>query len=177
MLSRFQEILDKYELGEEEHWNSVRARVEAFLECVLLFRDIAEKAVREEPFSRDDYLAISRITSYLNANLLLDSTYVEEEDENQLRMAIVADVATDALDGLVLYAATGTPRRIYVFVNDKWGGPRVTIGYTYSYYEFTRPLSEGRMTDEEWRELVYDETRQGELEKLAPLWTEDLFVR
>ena len=92
-------------------------------------------------------------------------------------MALVTDVATDALMGRVLHVATGTPRRLYVFVNDKWGGPRVTIGYTYSSYEFISSLSEGRVTDEEWRELVYDRARQDELEKLTPSWSKDLFVR
>ena len=180
-LSRFQEIIDKFGLGENEddenYWNGVRSRVDAFTEHVKLFRDIAEKEVKEEALSRDDYIAISRITSYLNANLLLDSSSVEDGDSDQLRMALVSDVATDALDMRVLHVATGTPRRLYVFVNDKWGGPRVAIGYTYSSYEFIRPLSEGRTTNEEWRELVYDRARQDELEKLAPGWSKDLFVR
>jgi hypothetical protein len=33
------------------------------------------------------------------------------------------------------------------------------------------------MTDEEWKALVYDETKQKELETLAPKWTEGLFTR
>jgi len=178
MASRLQEILEKFKLGEEDkHWNSFRSRIDAFLACVRIFQGIAEKEVRGEPLSRDDYLVISNITSYLNANLLLDSSFVEAEDSDKLRMAIVADVATDAFEGRVLHVATGTPRRLYVFVNDKWGGPRVTIGYTYSYYEFPRPLRDGRLTDEEWRKLVYDKTRQNELEKLAPDWSRRLFVR
>ncbi|MCL1941415.1 MAG: DUF3160 domain-containing protein, partial [Synergistaceae bacterium] len=89
---------------------------------------------------------------------------------------LVSDVATDAFGERVLHVSTGTPRRLYVFVNDKWGGPRVTIGYTYSFYEFPRSMSDGRMTDDEWKKLVYDNARQSELEKLAPQWSKELFV-
>ncbi|MCL1941524.1 MAG: DUF3160 domain-containing protein [Synergistaceae bacterium] len=180
-LSRFGELIDKFELGERKgdanYWNGIRPRVEAILEFVTLFRDIAEKEVREEPLSRDDYYAIWFFkTRYLNSNLLLDGI-AEEGNSDQLKMALVSDVATDAFDERVLHVATGTPRRLYVFVNDKWGGPRVTIGYTYSFYEFPRSMSDGRMTDEEWKKLVYDKARQSELEKLAPQWSKDLFVR
>ena len=181
-LSYLLEIVEKFGLGsgaegESEFGNSIQARIEALLSHTETFRDIAEKEVNGEPLSRDDYLAISLITSYLNANLLLDSGYVEEKDLDQLKMALVTDVATDGFMGRVLHVATGTPRRLYVFVNDKWGGARVTIGYTYSFYEFPRSLSDGRMTDEEWKGLVYDKARQEELEKLAPIWSESLFVR
>ena len=175
-LERLEEIIDKFGLKDDEGGWDNSARIESLLELVRLFGGIAGKAVREEALSQDDYMAISQITSYLNVNLL-DAYLENEDDSDQLRMAIVADVATDALTGRALYAATGTPRRLYVFVNDKWGGPRVTIGYTYSSYEFIRPLSEGRMTDEEWRELVYDKARQDELKKLEPDWSRDLFVR
>jgi hypothetical protein len=183
-LDRLRETVAKFSLGRrggdedeenyEEHYG-VRSRIEAFRECTALFRDIAEKEVKDEPLSLEDYLAISRITSYLNSNLLLDSSVVEEEDADRLKMALVSDAATDALAGRVLQVATGTPRRLYVYVDDKHSGPRVTVGYVYSFYEFERSLAEGRMTDEEWKALVYDKERQDELERLTPEWSRKLF--
>jgi hypothetical protein len=89
-------------------------------------------------------------------------------------MALIADVATNGWDKTALEAATGTPRKIYIFVNDKSGGARIARGFVYSYYEFERPLSEGRMTDEEWKKIVYDESRAKELEKFRPAWYGEL---
>ena len=178
-LDRLRELVAQYALGdkdEESSWHGVRAKVEAFREHVLLFRDIAEKEVKDQPLTADDYHAIAQITSYLNSNLLLDSNIVEDESDDSLKMALVTDVATDALAGRVLQVATGTPRRIYVFVDDKQSGPRVTVGYVYSYYEFERSLTEGRMTDEEWKKIVYDDGGQDLLETLMPEWCKELFV-
>jgi hypothetical protein len=178
-ISRFQKLVMKYKFFEkksdENAWNEVRVSVEAFLEHVTLFRDIAEKEVKEEPLNRDDYKAISQVTSYLNAYMLHDADIFIKEDNELMKIACVSDIATDTLEWRVLYTATGTPRRLYVFVNDKWGGPRVTIGYTYSTYEFERPLAEGRVMDEDWRKLVYDKAWQDELAKLTPQWCKDLF--
>ena len=89
-------------------------------------------------------------------------------------MALAADVATDYADNRVLCAATGAPRRIFVFVDDNSAGPRFTVGYVYSYYEFERPADKARMTDAEWKKLVYDAKRRDELETLRPAWYKNL---
>lgn len=91
------------------------------------------------------------------------------ETQHQLKMALVADVATDPGIG-ALHTAVGTPRKITVYVNDRGGGARVATGYVFSYYSFVRPLSEGRMNDDQWKEIVYDEAKQDELEELRPAW-------
>lgn len=179
-LDRMRDAIARYNLGDrdgESSWHGVRSKIEAFREHVIVFRDIADKEVRNEALSKEDYLAISQVTAYLNGNLLLDSDVVDASDAEQLRMALVSDIATDAQEGRVLQVATGTPRRIYVFVDDVHSGPRVTIGYTYSFYSFERSLQKGRMTNEEWRSLVYDEKRQNELGKLEPTWLKELMVR
>ena len=38
--------------------------------------------------------------------------------------------------------------------------------------ELSRPLSDGRMTDEEWRSIVYDPKKADELKKFLPAWYE-----
>ncbi|MCL1876304.1 MAG: DUF3160 domain-containing protein [Synergistaceae bacterium] len=175
-LSRLQEVMEKYNLDENAS-NGVRVRVKNFLDLLLIFCDIAEKEVNEEPLSREDYIAISYIYSCFNENFLNENIIIKEDEIGLLKMALVSDVATDASNGQVLQAAVGAPRRIYVFVNDKWGGPRLTIGYTYSYYEFDSPQTSWRMSDDEWKVLVYDKARQNQLEELTPRWSKDLFVR
>ncbi|WP_049784683.1 DUF3160 domain-containing protein [Sediminispirochaeta smaragdinae] len=76
------------------------------------------------------------------------------EDDDALKGAIVADVFTNAEAGTVLEVGLGIPYRIYVCLNDGQGGKRVAVGYTFSYYEFPMPQDK-RMTNEEWRAMVY----------------------
>ncbi|GHV36846.1 hypothetical protein FACS1894187_12210 [Synergistales bacterium] len=150
-------------------------KIARFKELCASAENIAQREVAGEALSLDDYTSIKEIASAFSSALLLPGGWGIEWDEwEQLRMAIVADVATDFLSGLALQVATGTPREIYVYVNDKWGGSRVTRGYVYSYYEFARSLKDGRLTDEEWRTIVYDEEREDELKKLHPAWYGEL---
>jgi hypothetical protein len=76
------------------------------------------------------------------------------KDKSDLQMALISDVATDAVGGQVLEVATGTPQRITVAVKDAYGGTRLTIGYVYSWYEFA---SGKRWADSEWKKVIYSE--------------------
>lgn len=138
--------------------------------CVMAHR-VAEKEVCDEALSAADYADIKSLARAFTSQLLLPGGIdVAYDDLEKLRMPLVTDVATDFMDERVLHVGTGVPRAIYVFVNDRAGGPRIAKGWTFSYYEFVRPLSKGRMTDAEWRKLVYDETRADELAALHPAW-------
>jgi hypothetical protein len=168
---------EEYETEEEYDYYdppvTYRKKLDAFAEMLETVRDIAKKEVDGAEITPDDYEAIKRIARDFRGNIFLPGTG-EFATEEELKMALIADVATNYFDGSALYAATGTPRKIYVFVNDKSGGARLARGYVYSYYEFERPLAGGRMTDEEWKELVYDEERAEELEKYRPAWHGEL---
>ncbi len=75
------------------------------------------------------------------------------------RAAIVADVHTggDSLhDTEILYQGTGVPYVILTAVQDS-NGPRLSIGFTYSQFEFRKPIGK-RMTDEQWQEVFYKGT-------------------
>jgi hypothetical protein len=139
-------------------------------------RDIAKKEVDGAEITREDYSAIKEIARGFRGEILLPGTgeFYGDDAREQVKMALVADVATDGISGACLEAASGTPRKIYAYVNDKSGGSRLTRGYIYSYYEFERSLSEGRMTDEEWKEIVYCEDRAEELERYRPAWYREL---
>jgi hypothetical protein len=65
------------------------------------------------------------------------------------RAAVVADVHTS--DEGILEEGTGVPRVIFVAVKDA-NGARLTVGFTYSQYEF---LSDSRLTDEDWQNKFY----------------------
>ena len=168
---RLNAVMAKYGLADENY----ASKLTAFQDTIAMYRKIAEKEAGGQPLTDRDYSAISAVSGYLNAEMLLDTTFIESADGTKQAMALVTDVATDS-GGSVLHTAIGAPRRIFVFVDDKSGGPRLTVGYTYSLYSFQRALSEGRMTDEEWKKLVYDKNSQKKLEKLQPEWSRGLFV-
>jgi hypothetical protein len=67
------------------------------------------------------------------------------------RMALVADVHTDPNFGRVLEAAVGDPMKLYAVV-PCWGRQYLAVGACFSFYEFTKPMSE-RLTDAEWQAL------------------------
>jgi len=148
------------------------SRLDTLAELLTIARDIAARETGGKPVTAEDYWNIKYLARAFNAQLLLPGEMVE--DTKQLRMALVTDVATDYFEGRVLHIASGRPQRIHVFVNDASGGPRVTRGFIFSYYEFPRSLGEGRMTDEEWKAMVYDKARSGELKNHHPGWYEEL---
>lgn len=66
--------------------------------------------------------------------------------------AIVADIATDPDNGLVLEVATGNPSEIYVVVKVD-GMIKAARGSVYSFYQFPWPSSD-RLTDTKWRQMM-----------------------
>jgi hypothetical protein len=82
-------------------------------------------------------------------------------------MALVADVFTAAEQNLVLESAVGIPYRLYIPLNDKQGGKRIAVGYGFSYYEFTQPIS-NRLNNEQWKAIVY--TDNFDMKNYHPFW-------
>jgi hypothetical protein len=176
-------FLGKYDMEPPAPEDDYRAmmddygrKLSEFTELLKSVRVIAQKEVDGAEITTDDYAAIKELARGFTGRILLPGTgeFYGDGVEERLKMALIADVATNGFDRTCLEAATGTPRKIYVFANDKSGGARLTRGYVYSYYEFERPLSEGRMTDEEWKAIVYDASRAEELEKYRPAWHGEL---
>ncbi|MCR5301106.1 MAG: DUF3160 domain-containing protein [Lachnospiraceae bacterium] len=89
---------------------------------------------------------------------------------------LVVDVATDP-NGRILEMATGEPSEILVVVPVE-GKPRIATGSVYSFYQFERSLSDGRLTDDEWRKMMgfsfesYDEDQKDVNPVDRPEWTE-----
>lgn len=73
------------------------------------------------------------------------------------RAALIADVHTGGDSDRktqILYEAEGVPNVIFAAVKDA-NGSRLTIGFTYSHYEFTTDYGGKRLTDENWQEKFY----------------------
>jgi hypothetical protein len=81
---------------------------------------------------------------------------------------LVADVHTDPNSGTCLEEAIGKPMEIFV-IAPVGGKPVLFRGGAFSYYEFTKPISE-RMTDEQWREMV-----GGSKSPNPPSWTKSFY--
>ncbi len=87
------------------------------------------------------------------ANLATYDNKSEVVTQTDQIMAIIADVHTDFINNKVLEVGTGKPYIIYVVVQDSLGRLRLTVGGTFSYYEFEQPLTQ-RLTDEEWHDIL-----------------------
>ncbi|CAM1377722.1 hypothetical protein FF3_00146 [Fretibacterium fastidiosum] len=166
---RLVETLTKLLPKENEKWREYyAANLMSFAKDMRGLTAIAERALDDSMTWEDfEQLLSFRLASVLPEDI---GEIVGEEAQRQLRMALVADVATSVPTGEVLFMGTGTPRKLRVYVNDKSGGFRVTEGYMFSYYTFTTPMGEKRMDDDEWKALVYDEKRQDELKMALPYW-------
>ena len=114
--------------------------------------EVAHKEIAGQPLTPDDYDWIKELRYSFDRSLLLPRGSDEIKDPSLLQMALVADVATDAVSGRVLEEGIGTPQRIIVVVKDAFGGTRLTVGYVYSWYEF---ISNRRWNDAEWKKIIY----------------------
>lgn len=127
---------------------------------------IAKKEVEGSPLTRDDYAWIEKASNSFNRSLLLPRSMGDIINPDLLKMAVIADVATDAAGGRVLEVAVGVPQRLIVVVKDLYGGTRLTTGYVYSWYEFADGK---RWTDSEWRAVAYGGD-QKKLLNMRPSW-------
>ncbi|MHA1685664.1 MAG: DUF3160 domain-containing protein [Candidatus Heimdallarchaeaceae archaeon] len=138
-------------------------RLEGLANIFGKLAEISIKELEDTGLSEDEYNYINTVgldISYYSS--FDDPKYEQWTNGADKRMAIVADVHTDPNSGKVLEVATGNPYTIYVVVQhgDKL---YLTKGATFSYYEFTQPMTD-RLTDEEWQEIL--DTNPPEI----PLW-------
>lgn len=116
---------------------------------------IVRAETEDKPISTEDNRFISSIPQKL-ANIVSGMDYYgTATNPEDLKMAIIADVYTCFDDQAVLEVGVGIPHRLWLLLSDGQGGKRVASGYTFSYYEFRHPLTD-RMTDERWKDKVYD---------------------
>ncbi len=161
--------LDSFKLLDEESAAGL-GRLQGVLLNAL---DIATAEAQDKPLSAQDIAWIPTIPAELARVVLLHAGSGGQMDPEQLKMAVIADVYTNAELRQVLETAVGIPCRIYVALNDGQGGKRIAVGYSFSYYEFGHPMSD-RMTDEQWKAIAYDPSAK--LDDYQPFWTKGIFL-
>ena len=142
---------------------------------------ISEKELAGTPLTDEEYDQIECIGSTFE-NISLDLirqpdqyldgwSNVEGADK---KVALVADVYTANADNnpnkSILFEAVGDADEIYVVVEID-GYLYLTRGAVLSYREFTQPLGEQRLTDEEWQQQLEKNPRKG-----VPEWMNRIIV-
>jgi len=133
-----------------------QARFESLRETLLLMKGISEKELVGEPLNEDEYLAIYHIGSRLSEILTFPADDPSSQNEEDGKMALVADVHTDVNSSSVLEEAIGHPAWIYV-VAPTDDGLALCTGGVYSYFEFRWPMSD-RLTDGAWQQMLANGT-------------------
>ena len=144
-----------------------------FYDQLVNLRSIAQKELLNAGITVEEYESMLLFAQKISP-IILPEDAGDIIDEQYKQMALVTDTHTDAFpaDMKVLEDAVGAPQRIYVDVKDNSGGARICVGYVYSVYEFTQPVR-NRLTDEQWRSVVYAKHRKG-LESKEPAWARGL---
>ncbi|MFU2208248.1 DUF3160 domain-containing protein [Solidesulfovibrio sp. C21] len=125
-------------------------RLSEFNDLLAFYGSLAAKEMANQPLSEEEYEKLrTQGLGFMSAPFEMVIL-----TEDQYRSGLTADIHTDAVTGQVLYEATGMPYVMLVLVGNE-NSPRLTVGTAYNQYEFARPLSEGRLTDEAWRADAY----------------------
>jgi len=149
-----------------------RAKFEQFKEIVDKSVEIVKNEASDKPLNDWQNDFIYSIASSLG-HIVLPPGNIGWLQAKDLQMALVSDVHTDTENQVCLEVATGKPYRIFVALNDGYGGKRIAEGFTYSYYEFIQPAGD-RLNDDKWKERVYD---KNDVDKLKPEWVNDILVK
>jgi len=127
-------------------------KYQAFLESSKFFKEIVEQELQNQKISDDDFEKLRKINSKFKR--IVAPLPMQELTTKERRAGIIADIHTDAVQGKILYEATGKPYVMYVAVSDV-NGTRLTRGAVFNHYEFANPLDE-RLSDEDWQAKVYE---------------------
>ncbi len=130
--------------GEED-------RLARFVDILELYQRIAAQELQGGQVAPEDWRRLGvESLGFMAAPLA--------SGERQNGVTRVAAVHRDGLRNEELYEATAQPYVMLAVAGDR-DEPRLVVGLALNHYEFTRPLAEGRMTDKEWRRLVYEDPR------------------
>lgn len=179
LVTRMDKVLTTYNLQTEK----AKAVYERIKEMAEFCRDISKKELNGGKITDEEYNQIEIIGSTVE-NISLE--LVSEDNEmlqgwsdvvsTDKKVAVVADVFTASGENVaidnkcVLYEGVGPAYEIYVVVEID-GSLYLTRGAVLSYREFTRLLSDPRMTDEEWQEELKKSPTGG-----TPSWMNEIIA-
>ena len=177
LLNATQQLLDRYDLTTRKAKNATNSLRE---QAEFLLR-LSEKEMKGETFTDSEYDHL-KIIGAMFENISLDlirepNQYLmgwEDVQGPDRNTALVADVYTANADNnpekSILYAAVGQADEIYVVV-EIGGYLYLTRGAVLSYREFTRPIDQQRLNDEEWQNYLKEHPREG-----VPQWMNPITV-
>ena len=179
LVTRMDKVLTTYNLQTEK----AKAVYERIKEMAEFCRDISKKELNGGKITDEEYNQIEIIGSMVE-NISLE--LVSEDNEmlqgwsdvvnTDKKVAVVADVFTASGENVaidnkcVLYEGVGPAYEIYVVVEID-GSLYLTRGSVFSYREFTRLMSDPRMTDEEWQEELKKSPTGG-----TPSWMKEIIA-
>ena len=177
LLSDTKNVFKRYDLINED----LEETISGIDEIARFLLDISNKELSGGKITEEDYDRIRFIGGSFE-RLSLD--LIKEPDQtlagwNDVQgtdksIALVADVLTSNGDNnpekCILYEAVGPAHEIYVVV-EVGGYLRLMRGGVFSYREFTRPLQEERLNDEEWQEKIKTYPDTGK-----PSWMDEIIV-
>ena len=179
LVTRMDKVLTTYGLQTEK----AKAVYERIKEMAEFCRNISKKELNGGKITDEEYNQIEIIGSTVE-NISLE---LVSEDNQMLqgwsdvvstdkKVAVVADVFTAAGENVaiddmcVLYEGVGPAYEIYVVVEID-GLLYLTRGSVFSYREFTRLMSDPRMTDEEWQQELKKSPTGG-----TPSWMKEIIA-
>ncbi len=118
----------------------MESHLQRFADLMRRFVAIAEKERRGEPLSEPEAKMLGFFADVI-------SPFPRETP------VTVIDIVTHSQTGQVLHVASGKLHPVLVVVDAKPYKPFVAVGWSLSYYEFTRPNFE-RMTDADWEKWL-----------------------
>lgn len=171
------DVLQRYHLMTEKAVTGT----DALIEQAQFLLQMSQKELQHISLTDAEYNQIEIIGStfeYISLQLAKsDEQFLDGWDNvhgADREVSIVADVYTanapNNPNKAILYEATGPAYEIYVIV-DIDGDLILTRGAVLSYREFTRPLGEQRLTDEEWQQYRRNHPSYG-----IPSWMEEITV-
>ena len=179
LVTRMDKVLTTYGLQTEK----AKAVYERIKEMAEFCRDVSKKELNGGKITDGGYNQIEIIGSTVE-NISLE--LVSEDNEmlqgwsdvvsTDKKVAVVADVFTASGENVaidnkcVLYEGVGPAYEIYVVVEID-GSLYLTRGAVLSYREFTRLMSDPRLTDEEWQEELKKSPTGG-----TPSWMKEIIA-
>ena len=175
LLDNTEQLLkDQQMLTEKIGGATTRIREEAEFLLRVSEKELAGKTLTDEEYDQIGYVG----STFENISLdlirqpdqyLMGWSDVQGTDK---KVALVADVYTANADNnpakSILFEAVGDADEIYVVV-EMDGYLYLTRGAVLSYREFKQPVSEPRLTDEEWQQQLEQQPRKGVPEWMKPI--------
>lgn len=168
-IKKLKSVYKKYNLLDDDTEDILNLFLEIYKKCL----DIAEKEAADLPVTNEQNMWIRTLPNRFNTAIMIHNIDNSAVDNEQNKMACIADVFTNGETGACLEVGVGRPHIIYVPLNDAQGGKRIALGVIFSYYEFTQPQS-SRLNDEEWKDFVYKSADK--IEDKMPLWEQKIII-